>query len=118
MARALPLAEQGIREAYRTPGLRLVFGTDAVAGAHGRNAEELVCRVRRGGQPAMQALVSAMSLAAQSIGLEREIGTVAPGFVADLVAVEGDPVAEIEAVERVRFVMRAGVIVRHDGAAR
>lgn len=114
MENALPLAEAGIGLASTTHGLKLVFGTDAVAGAHGRNAEELVCRVRRGGQPAMEAIVSATSLAAESMGLEREIGRIAVGMAADLIATDGDPSQEIEASERVRFVMKAGRIYRHD----
>ncbi len=117
MERALPLAEAGIGSASRTPKLKLVFGTDAVAGAHGRNAEELVCRVRRGGQPAMDAIVSATSRAAESLGLEREIGRIAPGYTADIIATMGDPSLEIEATQRVSFVMRGGRIYRNDGTA-
>jgi len=114
MEQALPLAESGIAQASRTKGLKLVFGTDAVAGAHGRNAEELVCRVRRGHQPAMDAIVSATSLAAESLGLEREIGRIAVGYAADVIATDGDPSAEIEASQRVRFVMRNGRIHRNE----
>ncbi|MBL0170060.1 MAG: amidohydrolase family protein [Gemmatimonadaceae bacterium] len=114
MEKALPLAEAGIGLASRTKRLKLVFGTDAVAGAHGRNAEELVCRVRRGGQPAMEALVSATSLAAESLGLEQEIGRIAIGYSADMIATDGDPSREIEATQRVRFVMRNGRIYRND----
>lgn len=117
MEKALPLAAAGVRSASRMAKLKLVFGTDAVAGAHGRNAEELVCRVRQGGQPAMDALVSATSRAAESLGLEKEIGRIAPGYAADLIATEGDPSAEIEAMLRVRFVMRAGHIYRNDPAS-
>ncbi|MEQ1690169.1 MAG: amidohydrolase family protein [Gemmatimonas sp.] len=116
MEQAVPLAEAGIGSASRTKRLKLVFGTDAVAGAHGRNAEELVCRVRRGGQPAMDALVSATSLAAESLGLEREIGRIAVGYAADLIATDGDPSVEIEATQRVRFVMRNGQVYRNDVA--
>lgn len=116
MEQALPLAEAGIGLASRTKGLKLVFGTDAVAGAHGRNAEELVCRVRRGGQNAMDAIVSATSRAAESLRLEREIGRVAVGLSADLIATDGDPSQEIEASQRVSFVMRTGTIYRNDGA--
>jgi len=116
MEKALPLAEAGIGAASRTPKLKLVFGTDAVAGAHGRNAEELVCRVRRGGQSAMDAIVSATSRAAESLRMEREIGRVAVGFAADLIATEGDPSLEIEASQRVSFVMKGGVIYRNDPA--
>ena len=114
MEKALPLAEAGIGLASRTKGLKLVFGTDAVAGAHGRNAEELVCRVRRGGQSPMDALVSATSRAAESLGLEREIGRIAVGYAADLIATDGDPSIEIEATQRVRFVMRNGHVYRND----
>jgi imidazolonepropionase-like amidohydrolase len=116
MEKAIPLAEAGIGKAARTKGVKLVFGTDAVAGAHGRNAEELVCRVRRGGQSAMDALLSATSRAAESMGLEKEIGRVATGFAADLIATDGDPSQEIEATMRVSFVMKAGVVYRNDGA--
>jgi imidazolonepropionase-like amidohydrolase len=118
MEQALPLAEAGIGTAARTPTLKLVFGTDAVAGAHGRNAEELVCRVRRGGQPAMDAIISATSRAAESLRLEREIGRIAVGYQADLIATDGDPVREIEAAQRVVFVMRGGVIYRNEPASR
>lgn len=114
MEQAIPLAEKGIGLASRTPQLKLVFGTDAVAGAHGRNAEELVCRVRRGGQPAMDAIVSATSRAAESLNLAKDIGRVAVGYAADLIATDGDPSTEIEATQRVRFVMRGGQILRND----
>lgn len=117
MERAIPLAEAGVGVAGRTPELKLVFGTDAVAGAHGRNAEDLVCRVRRGGLPAMDVLVSATSRAAASLGLEQEIGRIAPGFAADIIATDGDPASEIEATLRVSFVMRGGVIYRDDPPA-
>lgn len=116
MEKAIPLAEAGIGLASKTPKLKMIFGTDAVAGAHGRNAEELVCRVRRGGQPAMDALISVTSLSAQALGLETVIGRIAPGFEADVIATDGDPVAEIEATLRVSFVMRGGRVYRNDGA--
>ncbi len=118
MEEAIPLAEKGIGLAAKVPTLKLVFGTDAVAGAHGRNAEELVCRVRRGGQPAMDAIISATSRAAESLGLEKEIGRVAVGYAADLIATDGDPVAQIEASQRVSFVMKGGRVYRNDGARR
>lgn len=114
MEKALPLAAEGIGKASRTPNLKLVFGTDAVAGAHGRNAEELVCRVREGKQSAMDAIVSATSRAAESLALGREIGRIAVGFAADIIATDGDPSQQIEASGRVVFVMRDGRIYRHD----
>lgn len=116
MEKAIPLAEAGIGAASRLPSLKLVFGTDAVAGAHGRNAEELVCRVRRGGQPAMDAIVSATSRAAESLRLEKELGRIAVGYAADIIATDGDPSTSIEATQRVVFVMRNGIVYRNDGS--
>ena len=80
MERAIPLARAAFRLALATPRLKVVFGTDAVAGSHGRNAEDLVCRVKEGGQTAMDAIVSATSLNAESMGLGGRIGVVAPGY--------------------------------------
>lgn len=114
MEKAIPLALSVVKRALATPGLKVVYGTDAVAGAHGRNAEDLVCRVQEAGQPPMDAIVSATSLAARSLGLQDAIGAVAPGMEADIIAVEGDPTRDITALRRVRFVMRAGRVYRND----
>lgn len=114
MEKAIPLAEAGIGAASRAKPLKLVFGTDAVAGAHGRNAEELVCRVRRGGQSAMDAIVSATSRAAESLRMEKELGRIAVGYLADIIATDGNPATEIEASQRVVFVMRNGIVYRRD----
>lgn len=110
MERAIPLAQAVVRQASATPGLRIVFGTDAVAGAHGHNAAELVCRVRHGGVRPMDAVISATSLAAQSMGLADSLGAVAPGLAADLIAVDGDPSRDITALERVRLVVKGGIV--------
>jgi imidazolonepropionase-like amidohydrolase len=110
MEKAVPLAIETFRRALATPGLKIVFGTDAVAGAHGRNAEELVCRVREAGQKPEEALASATSLAAEALGLSDRIGRIAPGLDADLIAVDGDPTKDITALQRVVFVMKGGVV--------
>ena len=94
----------------RALGVKIVFGTDAVAGAHGRNAEEFIYRVKDAGETPMQAILSATSVSATALGLGKEAGTVAPGFDADLVAVAGDPLADITAVRKVVFVMKGGVV--------
>ena len=112
MERAIGLNSALIRKAVATPGLKLVMGSDAVAGAHGRNADELVERVRQGGQSPMAAIVSATSLAADSLNLGDTIGRVAPGYRADMIAVEGNPAADIRALTRVTFVMRDGRIYK------
>ena len=92
--------------------VKMPMGTDAVAGAHGQNARELMVRVTEGGQKPMDAIISATSLAAESMGLGKEIGTLAPGMTADIVAVQGDPVKDITALRRVSFVMKGGRIYR------
>jgi len=96
----------------RTRKLKIVFGTDAVAGSHGRNAEEFIYRVRDAGEKPMDAIVSATSVSAEALGLGNEIGTVAAGFQADLVATEGNPLDDITAVRRVVFVMKGGRIYK------
>ena len=113
MREAVPTALGAFREALDVEGLDIVFGTDAVAGAHGRNWTELVYRVREGGQNPMEAIVSATSLAAASLELEETVGTLAPGFEADVIAVAGDPTADIGALEHVVLVMRGGIVYRH-----
>jgi imidazolonepropionase-like amidohydrolase len=97
----------------RAKGVKIAFGTDAVAGSHGRNAEEFVYRVQEGGEKPMDAIVSATSVSAESLGLGLEIGTIARGFEADLVAVAGDPLSDITAVRNVRFVMKNGKVYKN-----
>jgi imidazolonepropionase-like amidohydrolase len=96
----------------RAHHVKVIFGTDAVAGSHGRNAEEFVYRVRDAHDKPADALISATSLSAESLGLGREIGTIAPGFEADLVATDGNPIDDITAVRRVVFVMKDGKVFR------
>jgi imidazolonepropionase-like amidohydrolase len=93
--------------------VKVVFGTDAVAGAHGRNAEEFIYRVRDGHDSPAEALRSATSLAAESLRLGDRIGTVATGFDADLVATGGNPLEDITAVRRVVFVMKGGKVYKN-----
>ena len=114
MERAIPLAVAVVRNASLTPGLKLVYGTDAVAGAHGRNAEDLECRVRQAGQRPMDVIVSATSRNAEALGIGKETGSFASGMSADLIAVSGNPLDDIGALRRVVFVMKSGVVVRHD----
>ena len=116
MEKGLALNRDMIKRAVATPNLKLVLGTDAVAGAHGRNVEELVCRVRDGGQAPMAAVVSATSLAAESLGLGKELGALAPGMQADLIAVAGDPSQDVAALRDVRFVMKGGRVYAWLGA--
>src|SRR5579864_4810275 len=118
MEKGIKINEEMIKKAVRTPRLMLVLGTDAVAGAHGHNADEIVERVRQGNQKPMDALVSATSMSARSLGLDKTIGTLAAGFDADLIALDGDPLTDITSVTRVVFVMRAGKVYKHEAPAR
>jgi len=113
MEKGLGLNREMIKKAVATPNLKLVLGTDAVAGAHGHNADEIVERVRQGNQKPMDAIVSATSMAAKSLRLDKTIGTLAPGFEADLIAVDGDPLSDITAVTRIVFVMKGGKVYKH-----
>jgi imidazolonepropionase-like amidohydrolase len=92
--------------------VKIVLGTDSDAGAHGRNAEEFIYRVRDGGQAPMDALLSATSRAAESLNLQGKIGSIAPGLEADLIATNGNPLEDITAVRRVAFVMRGGQVYK------
>jgi imidazolonepropionase-like amidohydrolase len=111
MEKALGFKDAMFSAALKTPGLKMVMGTDAVAGAHGQNAREPIERVKSGQTP-MAAIVGMTSLAAESMGLDKVIGTIAPGYNADLVAVEGDPRIDITALQRVRFVMKDGKVYK------
>jgi imidazolonepropionase-like amidohydrolase len=98
----------------RAKHVRIVFGTDAVAGAHGRNAEEFIYRVRDAHEAPMDAIISATSMSADSLRLGDRIGAVAPGFDADLVGVTGNPLDDITAVRRVAFVMKGGTVAKYE----
>jgi len=113
MERVLSLNYDLVRRAAKTPGLKIVFGTDAVAGAHGRNAEEFIDRVRDGGVDPMAAMVSANSLGAEALDMAGKIGAIAPGLEADIIALDGDPLKDITAVRRVLFVMKGGIVYKH-----
>jgi imidazolonepropionase-like amidohydrolase len=111
MEKAVPLNYAMFKRALAAR-VKMPHGTDAVAGAHGQNAREMVTRVGEGGQEPMAAIVAATSLAAESMGLEKQIGSIAVGLEADLVAVEGNPLQDINAVRRVVFVMKGGKVYR------
>jgi imidazolonepropionase-like amidohydrolase len=115
---AQPRALKMFKQALQVPGLKIVFGTDAVAGSHGRNYQELLYRVEQGGQDAMAAVVSATSLAAEALGLDDQIGRIEIGYAADLIALDGDPAHDATALGRVLFVMKGGVVYKNEGAGR
>jgi len=96
-------------------GVNIAFGTDAGVFPHGENAEEFVLMVRGGMTPA-QAIRSATVDAARLLGREAELGRIAPGYYADIVAVRGDPLADVSLLRQVAFVMKGGVVYKRDGA--
>ena len=99
-----------VRVAHRA-GVQLVFGTDGGVLPHGQNATEFIALVRTG-IPALEAIRAATINAATAFGIADSVGTLAPGMIADLIAVEGDPLSDPSALQRVRFVMKAGQVVR------
>jgi imidazolonepropionase-like amidohydrolase len=116
MERGIPLSLDVFKRAISVKGLKLLMGTDAGAGAHGRNAEEIIYRVQKAGQPPADALVSATSLNAEALALSNRIGSIAAGMDADLIAVDGDPIKDISALRRIVFVMRGGRIYRNSAS--
>lgn len=115
MEKGPPLSADVLRRARRL-GLKIVLGTDAVAGSHGRNAEEFIYRVKDGGDTPMDALMSGTSVAAESMRMGGQIGAIAEGMQADLVATAGNPLDDITAVRRVAFVMKGGKVYKETGA--
>jgi imidazolonepropionase-like amidohydrolase len=107
-----------MQRAMKVPGLKIVFGSDALAGSHGRNAEEFIDRVRDVGVDPMTALVSANSAGAEALGMSDQIGSIAPGLQADFIALDGDPLKDITAVRRVVFVMKGGVVYKNVARSR
>jgi imidazolonepropionase-like amidohydrolase len=113
MQEVLPVIAEMFKHALATKNLKIVFVTDAVAGAHGLNAEEFIYRVQAGEDP-MDALVAANSRAAESLNMQDEIGSIVPAMQADIIAVDGDPLKDITAVRRVVFVMKSGRVYRNE----
>jgi imidazolonepropionase-like amidohydrolase len=108
-----PHLQQNLGAAYRA-GVKLAFGTDQGLVPHGKNAGEFALMVKAG-VPPMDAILAATRNAADLIGDSADIGSVQPGRFADIVAVAGDPLADITELERVRFVMKGGLVYRQDG---
>jgi imidazolonepropionase-like amidohydrolase len=113
MERALPQFLELFKRGLRVKGLKMIMGTDAVAGAHGQSAREIVTRVQKAGQDPMAAIVAATSLNAEALGLGNRIGALAAGMEADLIAVDGDPLRDVTALQRVVFVMKGGRVYKN-----
>jgi imidazolonepropionase-like amidohydrolase len=110
----IPEYHDFMKRAQKVPGLKIVFGSDALAGAHGRNAEEFIDRVRDVGIDPLTAMISANSLGAEALGMADQIGSIAPGLQADIIALDGNPLIDITSVRRVVFVMKGGVVYKNN----
>lgn len=108
-----PQIQETFGRAWRAD-VPIAFGTDAGVFAHGENAREFLYMVETG-YPEMDAIRSATSVNARVLGMEDRIGAIEPGFLADIIAVDEDPLQDIEALRSVRFVMKDGVVYREDG---
>jgi imidazolonepropionase-like amidohydrolase len=115
-AKALAIAPR-MRDSFRRAlngGVKIALGTDAGVFSHGTNGHEFTLMAQFGMTP-MQAIVAGTSSSAALLGLEQEIGTVSAGRRADLVAVQGNPLQNVQLLENVGFVMRDGVVFKRDG---
>lgn len=110
-----PAFERSIRMSIEED-VRIAFGTDAGVFPHGRNAEEFALLVEAGMTP-VEALLSATREASTLLGRADELGSVEEGELADLIAVRGDPLADVTVLEAVDFVMKGGVVYKRDGEA-
>lgn len=108
-----PLMVDALRRAHEG-GVRIAFGTDSAVSKHGENAREFALMVKAGLTP-LETIKSATVWAATHAGLEAEIGTLAAGKSADIVAVKGDPLTDVHTLETMGFVMARGVVVRAAG---
>jgi imidazolonepropionase-like amidohydrolase len=110
----IPAARKNIAHAFAS-GVKVAFGTDAAVYPHGLNAHEFAVMVRLGLTP-LQAIQAATINAADLLGWTGKVGTLEPGAWADIVAVDGDPIKDVTTLERVKFVMKGGEVVKNDYA--
>jgi imidazolonepropionase-like amidohydrolase len=110
MEKGVAITLETFKKALRHKDLKIVYGTDATAGAHGQNYREFIVRVRDGGQDPMQALISVTSLSAESLNLGDKVGSIAAGMEADIVGFDGDPLKDVYAAGRAVFVMKGGKV--------
>ena len=108
----MPAARQNIAHAFSS-GVKVAFGTDAAVYPHGLNAHEFAVMVKLGLTP-LQAIQASTINAADLLGWSGKVGTLAPGAWGDVIAVDGDPVQDVTTLERVKFVMKGGEVVRNE----
>lgn len=112
----VPVMVRNLHDAYAA-GVKIAFGTDTFGmSAHGENAQEFALMVKAGMSPA-DAITAATAGAAELIGDARNIGSIQAGRYADIIAVAGDPLADVTTLEKVGFVMKGGTVYKADGKA-
>ena len=105
------LGDEDVRQVNATADYKFAMGSDAVFTMFGQNTRELAWFVKAGMSPA-EALRTATANAAELLGMPDQLGAIAPGYLADIVAVEGDPLSDIQVViDKVRWVMKGGQVV-------
>jgi imidazolonepropionase-like amidohydrolase len=110
MDKGVAIVRDTFKKSLAHKNLKIIYGTDATAGAHGQNYREFIVRVRDGGQDPMAALISATSLSAESLNMGDQIGSIAPGMQADIVAFDGNALQDVTAAGRAVFVMKGGKV--------
>ena len=108
----MPAARRNLAQAFKS-GVKVAFGTDAAVYPHGLNAREFAVMVKLGLTP-LQAIQSATINDADLLGWSDRVGTIEPGKWADIIAVDGDPLVDVTTLERVRFVMKGGEVVKNE----
>jgi imidazolonepropionase-like amidohydrolase len=116
--RMIPIFEGAVRTAAATPGLKIMLGSgaDGSTYAHGTQALDFEALVKRGGLTPLRAIQAATTINAEVLGWQDQIGSIEKGKYADLIAVSGDPLADVTELQRVKFVMKDGRVVRNDAA--
>jgi imidazolonepropionase-like amidohydrolase len=114
--RMIPIFEKAVTMAATINGLRVMAGSgvDGSTFPHGTQALELEWLVKRAGMSPARAIQSGTTINAETMGWQEQVGSIEKGKYADLIAVSGDPLADITELQRVRFVMKGGKIIRDD----
>jgi len=114
--RMIPIFEHAVQLAAATPGMKIMLGSgaDGSTYAHGTQALDFEALVKHGGLTPVRALQAGTSINADALGWQDQIGSIDKGKFADLIAVSGDPLSDITELQRVKFVMKAGKVIRND----
>lgn len=112
----VPIFEKAVSMAVKTPGLKIMVGSgvDGSTYAHGTQAMDLSALVRRTGMTPTRAIQSATMVNAEALGWRHDIGSIEAGKFADIVATSGDPTTDIAELERMKFVMKGGKVIRNE----